>query len=730
MNHHLFSPKYLTKALIKYAFVGLVACRPDSSISEQALAAPTAPKQDSVLSIHGDTRVDAYFWMRLTDEQKNAKQPDAQTQRVLQYLEDENHYTETVMQDTENLQEELYQEIVERVDPEEKSVPYFKNGYWYYTRYEEGKEYPIYVRKQGSQDAPEEILLDVNERAEGYGYYDAAGLTVSSDNRLLAFAEDTLSRRIYTTRFKDLTTGEMLPDKISNTQPGGAWAGDHQSYFYATKDTITLLSNRIWRHQLGNAVTDDELKYEEKDPAFYMGVTKSTSDEYIIIWEQSTLANDYHLLKADQPDGSFERFTPREAEHLYQIEHIGDKFYVLTDWEAPNYRLMEAPVGATARPQWQELVPHRDSVLLEYIDVFNDYLVLSEKSDALPRLRVMSRQTNEEHYISFDEPAYVVYTTNNREHDTETLRYAYESMTTPTSVYDYNLRTHESTLLKQEQVIGGHNPDEYVTERLMVPSRDSVQVPVSLVYKKGARKDGDTPLLLYAYGSYGYATDPSFGISRLSLLDRGFIYAIAHVRGGQDMGRQWYEDGKMFNKKNTFTDFIDVAQHLTKEGYTSPEHLYAAGGSAGGLLMGAVANMAPEQFNGIVAAVPFVDVVSTMMDESIPLTTGEFDEWGDPKDLESYQYMRSYSPYDNVQQQDYPNMLVTTGLFDSQVQYWEPAKWVAKLREHKTDDNLLLLETNMEAGHGGSSGRYQQHRETALEYAFLLKLEDQIAPVN
>ncbi|MGB3587299.1 MAG: S9 family peptidase [Tunicatimonas sp.] len=692
-------------------------------MSNNTTEAPDAPQQDSVLSIHGDTRVDPYFWMRLTDEQKQAENPDEQTQQVLRYLEDENAYTKSVMQETEKLQEELYDEIVGRISQDDSSVPYFENGYWYYTRYEEGQEYPIYARKKESLEAAEEILLNVNELAADFDYYNARGLQVSPDNKILAFAEDTLSRRVYTIRFKNLETGEMLPDAISNTQGDGAWSSNNQYYFYTTKDEVTLLSNKIWRHRLGETVDNDMLKYEEKNPSFYIGVYKSKSGEYIIIGNQSTLANDYHLLRADQPEGDFQQFTPRETKHRYSIEHVGSKFYIRTDWEAPNYRIMEAPVEATLKENWQEMIPHREDVFIEDMEAFQRYLVLTEKANALPKLRVMDTEANEEYYIQFDEPAYLLTSATNPELDSEVLRYGYSSLTTPISIYDYNMRTREQELKKRQEVVGGHEPTEYVTERLFAPARDGKQIPISLVYKKGVRENAPAPLLLYAYGSYGNSTDPYFNSARLSLLDRGFIWAIAHVRGGQDMGREWYEDGKMFKKKNTFNDYIDCADYLIAEGYTATEHLYGLGGSAGGLLMGAVANMAPDRFNGLIAAVPFVDVVSTMLDESIPLTTNEFDEWGNPKNLESYQYMLSYSPYDNVAEQAYPNMLVTTGLFDSQVQYWEPAKWVAKLRDKKTDDNLLLLETNLEAGHGGASGRFQRYKETALEYAFMLKLE-------
>ena len=718
----------LIKIMSSAALGSLLACGTgsESANSSEGPAPPVALKQDSVLTQHGHTRVDPYFWMRLTDQQKLAAEPDAQTQRVVQYLEDENQYSAAALQDTKGLQEQLYEEMVARIDPTDESAPYFKNGYWYYTRFAEGQEYPIYARKKGTLDAPEEVLLDANQRAEGHDYYDAEGLAVSPDNKLLAFAEDTLSRRQYTIRFKNLETGELLSDQIPNAEGGGAWANDNASYFYTTKDTITLLSNRIWRHRLGEPTSDDALKYEEEDPSFYMGVGKSKSGEYLVIYEQSTLANDYHLLKADQPDGEFRRFTSREEKLRYQIEHVGDWFYVLTDWDAPNYRLMVTPEATTDKKQWEEVIAHREEVFIDDMEVFDRYLVLTEKANALPKLRVIDREANEEHYIQFDEPAYLLASAENPELDTKTLRYGYTSLTTPLSFYDYNMETWEQTLVKRQEVVGGHNPEEYVTERLTAPARDGKQIPISLVYKKGARQEANTPLLLYAYGSYGNSTDPYFSSARLSLLDRGFTWAIAHVRGGQDLGRAWYEDGKMFKKKNTFTDFIDCAKYLTEQGYTSPEHLYAMGGSAGGLLMGAVTNMAPEQFNGIVAGVPFVDVVSTMLDESIPLTTGEFDEWGNPKNKDSYEYMLSYSPYDNVTEQNYPNMLVTTGLFDSQVQYWEPAKWVAKLRDKKTDDNLLLLETNMEAGHGGASGRFQRYKETALEYAFLLKLEGMV----
>ncbi|NJW52901.1 S9 family peptidase [Salinimicrobium oceani] len=688
--------------------------------------APDVMQKDSVLTVHGHTRKDPYFWMRLTDEQKLTKQPDEQTKNVLHYLEAENAYTDIVMADTEALQEQLFNEIVGRIKQTDESVPYFKNGYWYYTRYEEGKEYPIYARKKGSLEAKEEVLIDANKRAKGHDYYAVNGLEVSPDNKILAFGEDTLSRRVYHIQFMNLETGELLPDKLENTTGGGAWANDNKTYFYTTKNKVSLLSEKIFRHTLGKAHSEDQLVYEEKDPSFYIGVGKSKSDEYIMIYTGSTLTSDFHILRADDPNGKFRQFTPREEGLEYSIDHYEDKFYVVTNLDAKNFRLMETPENSTSKENWKEVIPHRENILLESIEVFDNYLVVNERGNALTQMRIIDQNSKEEHYLQFEEPAYVAFFSVNPEFETSKLRYIYSSYTTPVSTIEYDMETREKETLKVQEVVGGHDPNEYVNERFFAEARDGAQVPVTVVYKKTTEKSAATPLLLYAYGSYGSSMDPYFNSARLSLLDRGFIFATAHVRGGQDMGRQWYEDGKMFKKKNTFYDFIDVADHLIQNNYTSPEHLYAQGGSAGGLLMGAVVNMAPEKFNGVIAGVPFVDVISTMMDETIPLTTNEFDEWGNPKNKESYDYMLSYSPYDNVAEQEYPHLLVTTGLFDSQVQYWEPAKWVAKLRDKKTDDHLLLLHTNMEAGHGGASGRFERYKETALEYAFLLKLEGRV----
>lgn len=684
---------------------------------------PIAKKQDFTIETHGDKRNDPYFWMRLTDEQKRAEKPDEHTQEVLDYLNAENDYMKNSLKDTEAFQEELYEEIVGRIKKTDESVPYLKNGYWYYTKYEETNEYPIYCRKKGTMDADEEVMIDVNVLADGHEFYQLGGLNVSPDNKLLAISEDVLSRRIYTIRFLNLETGEFLPDSIPNSTGGGAWASDNKTYFYTTKNKVTLLSEKVWKHKLGNDAANDQLVYEEKDTSFYIGVYRSKSGKFIIIYNSSTLVSDYHILESDNPDGEFRQFTARGQDHKYSIAHFEDKFYVLTNRDAKNFKLMEVADNQTSEEKWEEVIAHRDQVLLSGVDIFKNYLVVSERSNALTHIRIINQHTKAEHYIDFGEEVYVAHTGSNFEFDTAILRYNYSSLTTPTSTLDYDMGARTKELKKQQEVVGGHDPSEYVTERLFATAHDGTKIPMSVVYKKGYQKNGKSPLLLYAYGSYGHTVDPVFSSTRLSLLDRGFTFVIAHIRGGQAMGRQWYEDGKLLKKVNTFTDFINCGQYLISENYTSAQHLYAMGGSAGGLLMGAVVNMAPEIFNGVIAAVPFVDVVSTMLDESIPLTTNEFDEWGNPKSEEYYYYIKSYSPYDNVEAKDYPNMLVTTGLFDSQVQYWEPAKWVAKLRDMKTDDNVLLLYTNMDAGHGGASGRFKRFREIAMEYAFLLKLE-------
>ncbi len=694
----------------------------ESEENAEVLTPPVAEKIEKKLTTLGDTRIDNYYWMRLTDEQKNAETPDEQTKKVKDYLEGENTYLKSIMNHTKDLQKNLYDEIVGRIKQTDESVPYFTNGYWYYTRYEEGKEYPIYCRKKDTLEDEEQIMLNVNEMAAGYAYFNVSRRSISKDNKWLAYGVDTVSRRIYTLYFKNLETGELSTESIPKTTGSAAWANDNKTIFYTSKNEVTLLSEKILRHDLNSDPGNDEMVYQEKDNTFYIGVYKTKSDKFIVIWNNSTLVSDYRILNADNPKGEFKSFSPRETKHEYSIDHFKDKFYIVTNWDAENFRLMETPDTQTKKDNWTEVIAHREDVLIQGIEMFNNHMVLRERNAGLTNLRIINQVNKTEHYLDFGEEAYVSYISTNPEFDTDILRYGYSSLTTPNSTYDYNMDTKEKELKKRQEVVGGHNPEDYVTRRFYAEARDGVQVPITIVHKKGIQMDGNNPTLLYGYGSYGASMDPFFNSTRLSLLERGFIYAIAHVRGGQEMGRKWYEDGKMFTKKNTFNDFIDCGRYLVAENYTNPDKLFAYGGSAGGLLMGAVANLAPELFKGIIAAVPFVDVVTTMLDESIPLTSGEFDEWGNPRDLESYQYMLSYSPYDQVTAQDYPNMLVTTGFFDSQVQYWEPAKWVAKLRDMKTDDNRLLLYTNMDVGHGGASGRFERYKITALQYAFLIDL--------
>ena len=697
-----------------------------TTVAQKDIQPPDPEEIPHELTAHGTKRVDNYYWMKLSEAQKNAAVRDEQTTKVLNYLDAENDYLKAMMEHTEPLQEKLYEEMVGRIKQDDESVPYLDNGYWYYTRFEKQKEYPIYCRRKGTLRAPEEILLNVNELADGYAYFNVRGLKVSEDNNLLAYGVDTVSRRRYTLYLKDLRTGKIVGRPVPNTEGYVAWANDNKTFFYTMKDSVTLRSDRVFRHKLGTDPAKDVIVYTEKDETFSTGITKTKSKKYLVIYSASTLTNDYQILDASRAEEKFRPFSSRERGLEYSISHYNDKFYIVTNLDAPNFRLMETSERQTARSNWKEKIPNRKDTLLEGIEIFRDYLVLSERAHANTHMRIIEQKTGEKHYLSFGEPAYTVSPSINIDFDTEWLRYGYSSLTTPASTFDYNMRTKERKLLKEQEVVGGYDKDDYQTERLWAMARDGVNVPISLVYKKGIRKDGTNPTLLYGYGSYGYSMEPYFSSTRLSLLDRGFMFAIAHIRGGQEMGRQWYEDGKMFKKKNTFSDFVDCAEFLIGEKYTSPENLFATGGSAGGLLMGAVVNLAPHLFKGVIAEVPFVDVVTTMLDDDIPLTTGEFDEWGNPDNLESYMYMLEYSPYDQVKAQEYPHMLVTTGLHDSQVQYWEPAKWVAKLRELKTDDNVLLLRTNMETGHGGASGRFQVYRETAQEYAFLLDLAGKI----
>ncbi len=684
---------------------------------------PIAKKIPHETTIHNDSRLDNYFWMRLSDEQKKAETPDVQTQDVLDYLNAENDYTKQVLAHTKDFQKKLFDEIVGRIKQDDESVPYRDNGYFYITRFEEGKEHPIYSRKKDNLEAPEEIMLDENELAKPFDYYKIGGRSVSPNNQMVAFGEDTVSRRIYTIRFKNLDTGELLPDVIENTTGGSVWANDNQTVFYTRKDE-SLRSFKIFKHKLGTDPSTDEVVFHEKDETFSTFIYKTKSKKYLVIGSYATVTQEYKFLNADTPDGEFQMFEPRNRELKleYDINHYHDKWLVKTNLEAQNFRLMECPEFETTRQNWKEVIPHRDDVLLEDVDLFNDFLVVSERIEGITQLRVMP-SNGEEHYIDFGENAFMAYTSINMDFDTKILRLGYTSLTTPNSVFDYNMQTREMQLLKEQEIVGGYDKTQYQSERLFATATDGTKVPISLVYKKGFKKDGNQPLLLYAYGSYGHSMDPYFSSIRLSLLDRGFAYAIAHIRGGEEMGRHWYENGKLLNKKNTFSDFIDCGDFLIKENYTSSDHLYAMGGSAGGLLMGAIINMRPDLWNGVVAAVPFVDVINTMLDETIPLTTGEFDEWGNPKDEKFYHYIKSYSPYDNVEAKDYPSMLITTGYHDSQVQYWEPAKWLALLRELKTDHNTLIMHCDMVAGHGGLAGRFEKHKETALEYAFLLDLE-------
>jgi oligopeptidase B len=672
---------------------------------------PVAKIEAKTLVEHGHSRTDEYYWLRERDN------PD-----VVRYLEAENAYTAAVMGHTTALRERLYEEIVGRIKPSDTSAPYEKSGHHYYHRYEPGKEYKIHCRRKGTMKAPEEILLDGNDLASGHTFFSLGGLRVSPDQRILAFATDTVGRRFYTLRFKDLESGELLDDVLAKVTPISAWANDSRTFFYVKQHPETLRWYRVYRHELGTDTSQDVLVYEESDDTFSVVVERSRSERYLTISSFHTLASEVRLLDADDPDGEFRVLETRQMGHEYDVDHRGDAFYIRTNLDAKNFRLMKTPVNATARENWKEVVPHRDDVLLAGLAVFRDYTVLAERKDGLVRLRVIPATGGPGHHIDFEEPAYAARIAHNPEFDRRMLRYEYTSMTTPRSVYDYDMASGEKTLLKRDEVAGGYDPSHYTSERLYARARDGMAVPVSLVYRKGLKRDGSHPLLLYAYGSYGASVDASFSSNRLSLLDRGFAFAIAHIRGGQELGRQWYENGKLLAKKNTFTDFIDSASHLVEQRYTSPDRLFAEGGSAGGLLMGAITNMRPDLFEGVICAVPFVDVVTTMLDASIPLTTSEYDEWGDPRKKEYYDYMLSYSPYDNIEAKDYPSILVTTSFHDSQVQYWEPAKYVARLRALKTEDNRLLLKTDMEAGHGGKTGRFKKHEDTAFEYAFLLDL--------
>ena len=675
---------------------------------------PVAKIIPKTLEKFGDIRIDNYFWLN-----------DRENPEVIDYLNKENAYYKKMTAHTKTFQKELFEEMKSRIKEDDESVPYLYNGYYYITRFETGKNYPIYSRKKESLSAKEEILFDCNTLAKGKSYFQLGGLSISPDNKLAVFSVDIIGRRIYDIQVKDLETGKILADKIEKVSGNAVWANDNKTIFYSSQDEVTLRSDKIFKHKLGTNQADDVLVYFEKDETYNVEVAKSKSRKYLAIESGSTLTTEYRILEADNPDGKFRIFQKRVRGLEYSINHYGDSFYIMTNAEkATNFKLMKTLETATAKENWKEVVPHREDVLLEDIEIFKDYLVVEERFNGLNRIRIMPWSGEGQYYLPFNSETYTAYTTTNVDFDTDILRYGSQSMTTPSSIIDFNMVTKEKEIKKEQQVLGGKfDKNNYTEERIWATAKDGTKVPISMVYRKGLKKDGKNPLLLYAYGSYGHSMDATFSSTRLTLLDRGFVFAIAHIRGGEDLGRQWYEDGKLLKKKNTFTDFIDCSKFVIDQKYTSPEHLYAEGGSAGGLLMGAIVNLAPELYNGIIAQVPFVDVITTMLDDSIPLTTGEYDEWGNPNVKKYYNYMASYSPYDNVKKQKYPNMYVSTGLHDSQVQYWEPAKWVAKLRNLKTDDSILFINTNMDAGHGGASGRFEAIKELAKEYSFLLDLE-------
>lgn len=678
------------------------------------IQAPVAAQKPVTLEKHGDKRQDPYYWL---NERENPE--------VIAYLNQENDYYQKITAHTKKFQEDLFLEMKARIKEDDQSVPYFYNGYYYITRFEKGKDYPIYARKRGSLEAAEELLLDCNELAKGHAFFQLGGLSISPDNNMMSFGQDTVGRRIYSIKIKNLVTGEMASETLENCNGEMSWADDNRTLFYTTKDKVTLRSDKVFKHVLGSDAATDELVFHEKDDTYNVSLSREKSRKYIVISSSSTLTTEFRILPSGEPDGTFKVFQKRVRGLEYSISHFGDSFYVVTNKDkAFNFKLMKTPESATGLENWVEVIPHRKDVLLEDIEIFRNFLVVEERSNGLNQLQVRPWDGSEAYYLPFGSETYTAYATSNVEFDTDVLRYGFQSLATPSSIIDFNMRTREKTVLKEQEVLGGtFNKQNYTEKRVWATASDGTKIPISMVWRNGIKKDGKNPVLLYAYGSYGASMDAYFSTTRLSLLDRGFIFAIAHVRGGEDLGRDWYENGKLLQKKNTFTDFIACSKYLIAEQYTTPQHLYAEGGSAGGLLMGAVINMAPELYHGVIAQVPFVDVVTTMLDDSIPLTTGEYDEWGNPNELEYYNYMKSYSPYDNVSAQAYPNLYVSTGLHDSQVQYWEPAKWVARLRQLKTDKNLLLLDTNMDAGHGGASGRFEALKEVTKEFSFLLDLE-------
>jgi oligopeptidase B len=685
-----------------------------NSTMNTELQPPVAKIIPHTLEIHGHPRVDNYYWLN-----------DRENPEVIDYLNKENEYYNAVTADTKDFQKELFEEMKARIKEDDQSVPYLYNGYYYITRFEIGQNYPIYSRKKETLSAPEEILFDGNVFAKGKPFFQLGGLSISPDNTMAIFSFDCVGRRIYTIQIKNLLTNEILSDTIENVTGSAVWANDNHTIFYSSQDAVTLRSDKIFKHKLGAKQEDDVLIYFEKDETFNVEIAKSKSKKYLAIESGSTLTTEYQILDANTPDEKFKMFQKRVRGLEYTINHYNDSFYILTNKDkAENFKLMKTLETATAKENWIEVIPHREDILLEDIEIFKNFLVVEERANGLNTIKIIPWSGEEAYFLPFDSETYTASTSSNVDFDTDILRYSYQSLATPSSVIDFNMKTREKFIQKEQQVLGGKfDKNNYKEERVWATAGDGTKVPMSLVYKKDLVKNGENPLLQYAYGSYGYSIDASFSSTRLSLLDRGFIFAITHIRGGEDLGRHWYENGKLLKKKNTFTDFIDCSKFLIAEKYTSAQHLYAEGGSAGGLLMGAIVNMAPELYHGIIAQVAFVDVVTTMLDETIPLTTGEYDEWGNPNKKKFYKYMLSYSPYDNVIAQNYPNMYIATGLHDSQVQYWEPAKWVAKLRATKTDKNILVLDTNMDAGHGGASGRFEALKELAKEFSFLLDLE-------
>ncbi len=702
--------KHLTFAIVIIFFLN--SCKDEKPMNKD-IAPPVAKVKDTVLEIHGDKRIDPYYWMNQRDHQD-----------VLGYLNAENDYYNAMTAHTKDFQEVLFQEMKSRIKEDDTSVPFFSEGYYYQTRYETGKEYPIYARRKGSLEAKEEILFDCNDMAKGHAYFQLGNYTVSPDNKLAAFAVDVVSRRVYTIQIKNLETGEILADKIEGVTGNMVWANDSKTLFYTTKNEQTLRSEKIFKHLLGSTAKD-EMVFFEQDETFNVYVSKTKSKKYLTIGSSSTLTSEVRILEADNPNGKFRVFQPRVRGLEYNVGHHGDHFYVRTNHDkATNFKIMKTPINKTTLENWTTVIDHRKDYLIEDFELFNDFFVIEERHNGLNKIRITTWDKAKDYYLPFEIETYTAYLTTNVDFDTKKLRYAYQSLATPSSTIEFDMETKEKTILKESEVLGGKfDKKNYEEKRVWATARDGVKVPMSIVYKKGLKLDGKNPVLQYGYGSYGNSMDPWFSSTRLSLLDRGFVFALAHIRGGEDLGRQWYEDGKLLKKKNTFFDFIDCSKHLIDQKYTSPEHLYAMGGSAGGLLIGAVINMAPELYNGVVASVPFVDVVTTMLDNSIPLTTGEYDEWGNPNDKVYYEYMKSYSPYDNVSNKTYPHIFVNTGYHDSQVQYWEPAKWVAKLRTMSNNKNIILFETNMDAGHSGASGRFEGLKEVAKEYAFFLDLE-------